>query len=107
MPPPTLRGERARCQLFSEPGAGLDFAALARAATREGGGWLIRREKSCDLRWGTPTGAFGGPQLGHLVALARHRELNGRPVLEDTGVRARIANFNDRKAAVRHRASAC
>lgn len=43
--PPTLRGEYAWCQLFSEPGAGSDFAALACAATREGDHWRIRGEK--------------------------------------------------------------
>lgn len=187
--PPTLRGELAWCQVFSEPGAGSDFAALACAATRDGDHWLIHGEKlwisdgayadrgflvartdprlpkhkglSCfvvDMRaagvsvhdvrqpngaahfshvvfdglrvpdtdrigavddgwrtalttlmyerffvgaWGS-SGAFGGPQLGHLVALARDCEVNGRPALEDAGVRARIADFTAREAAIRH-----
>jgi acyl-CoA dehydrogenase len=187
--PPTLRGELAWCQLFSEPGAGSDFGALACAATREGEDWVIRGEKvwisdgayadigflvtrtgpalpkhkgmTCfvvDLRapgvsvrdvrhlngashfshvvfeglrvpdadrvgavndgwrtalttlmyerffvgaWGS-SGAFGGPQLRHLVALARTCEVNGRPALEDPGVRACIAQLAAREAAIRH-----
>ncbi len=42
---PTLRGEISWCQLFSEPGAGSDLAALATRATRVEGGWLLNGQK--------------------------------------------------------------
>jgi acyl-CoA dehydrogenase len=187
--PPTLRGDWAWCQLFSEPEAGSDFAALACAATPERDGWRIRGEKiwisdgayadygflvtrsdpaglkhqglTCfvvDMRapgvtvrdvrqpnggshfshvrfddlwvpdtdrvgavndgwrtslttlmyerffvgsWGV-TGAFGGPQLRHLLALAQQCEKNGRPALEDSTVRQRISAFVVRAKAIKH-----
>lgn len=187
--PPTLRGEHAWCQLFSEPGAGSDFAALACAATREGDHWRIRGEKiwisdgayadvgflvtrtdpdgpkhkglTCfvvDMRapgvtvrdvrhpnggshfshvqfedlcvpdadrvgaiddgwrvalttlmyerffvgaWGS-SGAFGGPQLRHLIELAGRREVGGRPALQDGAVRQRLAAFTVRARAIEH-----
>ncbi len=187
--PPTLRGEYAWCQLFSEPGAGSDFAALACAATREGDAWRIRGEKiwisdgayadfgflvtrtdpdgpkhkglTCfvvdmrapgvsvldvrhpnggshfshvrfdDLRvadadrvgavndgwrvalttlmyerffvgaWGS-SGAFGGPQLRHLLELAAKCERNGRSALQDGAVRQRLAAFAVRAKALTH-----
>ncbi|MBO0680014.1 acyl-CoA dehydrogenase [Mycolicibacterium sp. S2-37] len=43
--PPTLRGELAWCQLFSEPGAGSDLASLTTRATRVDGGWRINGHK--------------------------------------------------------------
>ncbi len=43
--PPTLRGEIAWCQLFSEPGAGSDLAGLSTRAERIEGGWLINGQK--------------------------------------------------------------
>ncbi|ORA85463.1 acyl-CoA dehydrogenase [Mycobacterium malmoense] len=43
--PPTQRGEMAWCQLFSEPAAGSDLAALTTRATKVDGGWTINGHK--------------------------------------------------------------
>jgi alkylation response protein AidB-like acyl-CoA dehydrogenase len=42
---PTLYGELAWCQMFSEPGAGSDLASLATKATRVDGGWSLSGQK--------------------------------------------------------------
>ncbi|RAV15138.1 acyl-CoA dehydrogenase [Mycolicibacterium sp. GF69] len=43
--PATLRGELLWCQLFSEPGAGSDLAALRTKAVRTDGGWKLTGQK--------------------------------------------------------------
>ncbi|CAM3343494.1 acyl-CoA dehydrogenase [Nocardioides dubius] len=41
----TLRGHVVWCQLFSEPGAGSDLAALSTRATKVDGGWRLQGQK--------------------------------------------------------------
>ncbi|MFE4963766.1 acyl-CoA dehydrogenase [Streptomyces sp. NPDC056660] len=42
---PSLEGELAWCQLFSEPGAGSDAAAITTRARRVDGGWTVTGQK--------------------------------------------------------------
>ena len=42
---PSLEGSLRWCQLFSEPGAGSDAAAIATSARRTEGGWLVSGQK--------------------------------------------------------------
>ncbi|MEN3538053.1 acyl-CoA dehydrogenase [Microbispora sp. ZYX-F-249] len=55
--PQTLRGDLVWCQLFSEPGAGSDLAALSTRAEKVEGGWKISGQKvwtsmAREAQWG-------------------------------------------------------
>jgi 3-oxochol-4-en-24-oyl-CoA dehydrogenase len=57
---PVLRGDASWCQLFSEPNAGSDAAAVRTSARRVGGGWRVTGQKvwtsrARQCRWGLAT----------------------------------------------------
>lgn len=98
---PTLAGEVAWCQLFSEPEAGSDLAGLRTTATRTDGGWLLNGQKvwttmATEADWGiclVRTNLEAPRHLGitYVIVDMRSDGIDIRPLREMTG----LAMFNE------------
>jgi alkylation response protein AidB-like acyl-CoA dehydrogenase len=93
---PTLLGEITWCQLFSEPEAGSDLAALTTTATRTEGGWLLTGQKvwttmAKEADWGiclARTNPDAPKHLGitYFIVDMRTPGIDIRPLRELTGL---------------------
>ncbi|MCU1353778.1 MAG: acyl-CoA dehydrogenase domain protein, partial [Acidimicrobiales bacterium] len=98
---PTLLGEIMWCQLFSEPEAGSDLAALRTTATRVDGGWRLDGQKvwttmAAEADWGiclVRTNPSARKHLGitYVIVDMRSEGIDVRPLREMTG----LAMFNE------------
>lgn len=98
---PTLRGDVVWCQLFSEPGAGSDLAALSTRATRVDGGWSLHGQKVWSsyahlADWGvclarTDTEAPQHRGISYFLVDMRSAGIEIRPLRQATG----DAEFNE------------
>jgi alkylation response protein AidB-like acyl-CoA dehydrogenase len=92
---PVLRGEEQWCQLFSEPGAGSDAAAVRTSARRVAGGWQVTGQKvwtslAEQCRWGLATVRTDPDAPKHAGVTMMAIDLSGpgvtiRPLREITG----------------------
>jgi alkylation response protein AidB-like acyl-CoA dehydrogenase len=99
--PATLRGEIGWCQLFSEPGAGSDLAALTTRAERVEGGWVVNGQKvwtsmAKEADWGilvarTDPEAAKHEGISFFMLDMRSEGIDVRPLRELTGA----AMFNE------------
>jgi alkylation response protein AidB-like acyl-CoA dehydrogenase len=93
--PPSLRGDLVWCQLFSEPGAGSDLAALTTRAEKVEGGWRVNGQKvwtsgAAESDYGvllarTDPDAAKHRGLSYLVLDMRTPGIDIRPLRELTG----------------------
>ena len=91
---PMLAGREIWCQMFSEPGAGSDLAALTTRAEPDGGGYLVNGQKTWSsgahwARWGILLARTGdGPRYRNLTFFAVDMTAPGvevRPIRQITG----------------------
>lgn len=98
---PTLLGTIQWCQLFSEPDAGSDLAALTTTGTRTRGGWLLNGQKvwttlAAEADWGiclVRTNPTAPKHLGitYVIIDMASAGIDVRPLREMTG----LAMFNE------------
>ncbi|WAH97706.1 acyl-CoA dehydrogenase [Arthrobacter sp. MMS18-M83] len=93
--PASLRGEHQWCQLFSEPGAGSDAAAVSTRAVKVDGGWRVNGQKvwtsgaqDCSRGLATVRTDRDAPKHKGITAMAVDMHAPGvtvRPLREITG----------------------
>ena len=92
---PSLRGDIAWCQLFSEPGAGSDLASLQTRAVKVDGGWLVNGQKvwtsmAAEADWAiclarTDPGAPKHKGISYFLVDMRSPGIDVRPLREANG----------------------
>jgi 3-oxochol-4-en-24-oyl-CoA dehydrogenase len=94
--PPLLSGEEVWCQLFSEPDAGSDLAALSTRARRDGEDWVVEGHKVWTsyahlARWGILLARTGPPEserhagISYFLCPMDAPGVSVRPIVDMTG----------------------